>query len=245
MNVIKLAAVLALGSSTLVPVAIQAQQTNQIELKLDPANRTLIVSADDRISVDPDVAILHIGFTTQPNDAKSTYSDGAKASNNIISAIKAAGIPESAIHSEGQRLTAVNAKQHKFQLYQQWTVRTPPERAAEILDLAVNAGATDSGEIEWTVQDVKALEDKVLRMAAERARSQAGSIADGLGVKLGKIIYATNEVSAAIYPRSYAANYDRVAPMSSGGAQVVSAPLSIEPQKVIRTASIYAVFSIE
>lgn len=245
MNVLKLAAVLALASAPFVPAAIQAQQTNQIELKLDPANRTLIVSADDRISVDPDVAILHVGFTTQPNDAKSTYAAGAKASNDIISAIKAAGIPETAIHSEGQRLTAVNAKQHKFQLYQQWTVRTPPERAAEILDIAVNAGATDSGEIEWTVQDVKALEDKVLRTAAERARAQAGTIADGLGVKLGKIIYATNEVTAVSYPRRFAENYDRAMPMSAGSAQVLSAPLSIEPQKVIRTASIYAVFSIE
>jgi uncharacterized protein len=237
--------VLAAALLILTTTTLAAQQATEIQLKLDPSNRTLIVTADDRISVDPDVAILHIGFETQPTDAKSAYADGAKASNNIITAIKAAGIPESAIHSEGQRLTAVNAKQHKFQLYQKWTVRTPPDRAAEILDIAVNAGATDSGQIDWTVEDLKALEDKVLRSAAERARAQASSIADGLNVKLGKIIYATNQISAPVVNYRYASNYDRDAPQSSGNAQFLSAPLSIEPQKVIRAATIYAVFSIE
>jgi uncharacterized protein YggE len=222
---------------------LAAQQTNHIELKLDPANRTLIVTADDRISVDPDVAILHIGFTTQPQDAKSAYAEGAKASNNIIEAIKAAGIPESAIRSEWQRLSAVNTKQHKFQLSQQWTVRTPPARAAEILDLAVNAGATDSGDIDWTVNDVKALEDQVLKSAAQRAKAKAQAIADGLEVKLGKIIYATNQVT--VPEEVFAYDKNDSAPRASGGAQPLSAPLAIEPHKVIRTAEVYAVFSIE
>lgn len=236
-----------LTTATLIFVSastLAAQQTSQIELKLDPANRTITVTADDRISVDPDVAILHIGFTTQPMDAKSCYAEGAKTSNNIIAAIKAAGIPESAIRSEGQNISAVNPKQHKFQLSESWTVRTPPERAAEILDLAVNSGATDSGDIDWTVNDPKALEDQVLKAAAQRAKARAQAIADGLEVKLGKIIYATNQISAPVYESRAYANYD-AAPRASGGAQVVSAPLAIEPHKVVRTAEVYAVFSIE
>jgi uncharacterized protein YggE len=230
----------------LATASLAAQQTNHIELKLDPANRTLIVTADDRISVDPDVAILHIGFTTQPQDAKSAYAEGAKASNNIIEAIKAAGIPESAIRSEWQRLSAVNTKQHKFQLSQQWTVRTPPARAAEILDLAVNAGATDSGDIDWTVNDPQALEDQVLKSAAQRAKTKAQAIAEGLEVKLGKIIYATNQVSSGspgVYANTVFSEQQVASLPMSGRAS--APPIAIEPHKVIRTAEVYAVFSIE
>ena len=81
-----------------------AQQVAQPELKVDSTNRTLTVSGDRERPVDPDLAILHIGFDTQPEDAKSAYADGARASNAIISAIKQAGIPEDSIQSQSQYL---------------------------------------------------------------------------------------------------------------------------------------------
>ena len=48
-----------------------AQQITQPELKVDSTNRTLTVAATGSISVEPELAILHIGFDTQPEDAKS------------------------------------------------------------------------------------------------------------------------------------------------------------------------------
>ena len=139
------------------------------------------MSAEDRVTVDPDVAILHVGFQTQPSDAKAAYAAGAQTSNAIVTALKQAGIPESSIRSERQRLDSVYGKPHKFTLAQQWTVKVKPERAAEILDVAVTAGATDSGQIDWVVENEQALEDKALDGAAARARAQAGSAGQGYG----------------------------------------------------------------
>ena len=51
--------------------AAAAQQTSQVQLKIEPTNRTLTVSAEDQVSVDSDLAILHVGFQTQPTDAKA------------------------------------------------------------------------------------------------------------------------------------------------------------------------------
>src|SRR5580692_9715680 len=130
----------------------RTQQTTQPQLKIDSTNRTLTVSATESVSVEPDLAILHIGFDTQPEDAKSAYADGARASNAIISAIKQAGITDASIQSQSQFLDRDWSKPHKFKLTQQWTVKVPPEHAAEILDIAVTAGATDSGQIDWTVK---------------------------------------------------------------------------------------------
>ncbi len=219
-----------------------AQQTSQVELKIEPTNRTLTVSAEDRVTVDPDVAILHVGFETQPSDAKGAYAAGAQTSNAIVGALKQAGIPETSIRSESQQLNSVYQKPHKFTLAQQWTVKVKPERVAEILDVAVTAGATASGQIDWVVEDEKALQDKALNGAAGRARAQAEVLAKGMGVKLGPLVYVSNQVSAPVYPmmRSFANN------ATTGMMEKLAPPpLAIEPRKVVSTATVYAVFAIE
>lgn len=216
-----------------------AQQVTQPELKIDSTNRTLTVTATGSVSVEPELAILHIGFDTQPEDAKSAYADGARASNAIISAIKQAGIPEDSIQSQSQYLDRDWSKPHKFKLSQQWTVKVPPERAAEILDIAVTAGATDSGQIDWTVKDEKALETQALDQAASSARQNAEALAKGMGVHLGTLIYVSNQASSPT-PRPVMYEMGRL----SGGA-AAPPPLAIEPRKVSREATVYAVFAIE
>ncbi len=89
---------------SLAAISSAAQQTTQPQLKVDSSNRTLTVTAADSVSVEPDLAVLHIGFDTQPEDAKSAYADGARASNAIVAAVKQAGIAETAIRSESQYL---------------------------------------------------------------------------------------------------------------------------------------------
>ena len=218
-----------------------AQQPGQPQFKIDSTNRTLSVSASETVSVEPEVAILHIGFSTQPNDAKAAYAEGARTSNAIIDAVKQAGVPESDIRSERQYLDRDwSTKLRKYRLTQQWTVRVGPERAAEVLDTAINAGATSSGEIEWTVKDEKALEKDALNKAAERSRENAAVLAKGMNVRLGNLIYVTNELSGSIgiHPRVMALN-------SMVSDKAAAPPLAIEPHKVSRTATVYAVFAIE
>jgi uncharacterized protein len=221
--------------------AVSAQQANQLQLKIDSTNRTLTVSAEERVTADPELAILHIGFQTPPSDAKTAYAAGSKTSNEIVVALKAAGVPETSIRSETQTLESVDAKAHKFRLSQSWTVKTQPEKAAELLDAAIGAGATDSGQIDWTVQDVKALEDKALDHAVSRARSDAAVLAKASGVQLGRLLYLTNQVSEA--PAYSAYNYLNASMEMRRSAAVQ--PLAIEPKNVSRTARVYAVFAIE
>ncbi|HEV2135708.1 MAG TPA: SIMPL domain-containing protein [Terracidiphilus sp.] len=221
------------------PYAI-AQQSSQPQLSVSPTNRTLTVTANDTVTVDPDVAIVHIGFETQPASAKDAYASGAQTSNAIIDALKQAGIAESAIHSESQFLNRDYSvpKSHKFVLTEQWTVKTTPKRAAEILDVAVTAGANSSGQIEWTVNDERALENQALDKAAARAKADAAELAKGMGVRLGALIYVSNEVSAPVQPVMMRYSAGVAAPPPPP-------PLAIEPQKVTRSASIYAVYAIE
>jgi len=236
MNAIRFSAVTVALAAAL---SAGAQQASQPQLKIDSTNRTLTVTASDSVSVEPDVAILHIGFETQPASAKEAYANGAQTSNAIIGALRQAGVAENAIHSESQFLQRDYSvpKSHKFILAQQWTVRTTPVRAAELLDVAVTAGANSSGQIEWSVNDERGLEDQALDKAAARAKADAAELAKGMGVRLGALIYVSNEVSRPPMPM-FAAR------ISMAKAEAAP-PLAIEPQKVTRSASIYAVYAIE
>ncbi len=218
-----------------------AQQASQPELKIDSTNRTLTVTANGHVDAEPDLAILHIGFETEPTDAKSAYAEGARTSNAIVDAIKqAGGIPESSIRSESQYLEPdYTPKSHKFRLAQQWTVRTSPDHAAEILDVAISAGANSAGEIDWTVKDEAALEEQALDKASARAKENAAVLAKGMGVRLGSLIYVSNQLSAPAFPRPMV----RALAMAPNAA--TAQPLAIEPHKVGREASVYAVFAIE
>jgi uncharacterized protein YggE len=232
-----LTSVILVGLSS--AVALSAQQATQTELKIDPANRTLTVTGEEQVTVEPEIAILHIGFETQLSDAKSAYADGARTSNAIIDALKQAGIPETSIRSETQHLDRDYTKPHKFKLIQQWTVKVSPERAAEILDVAITAGATSSGDIEWTVKDERALEQQALDHAATRALDNATVLAKGMGVHLGALLYVSNSTSVQRFPMR----------AMNGFAMAKSAdappPLSIEPRKVSQQASVYAIYAIE
>jgi len=230
---------LAAGAILCAGLASRAQQLMQPQLNIGSSNRTLSVTASENVSVEPDLAILHIGFDTQPEDAKAAYADGARTSNAIISALKQAGVAEADIRSESQYLDRDWSKPHKFKLTQQWTVRVSPEKAAEILDVAVTAGATTSGQVDWTVKDEHALETKALDSAATRARENAEALAKGMGVRLGSPLYVTNQL-AAIGPRPLMMNA-----MTADRTAQASQPLAIEPHKVSREATVYAVFAIE
>jgi len=221
----------------IIPAA--AQQPTQPQLKVDSSNRTLTVTATDNVSVEPDQAVLHIGFVTQPQDAKSAYAEGSRASNAIITALKQAGVAESAIRSESQYLDRDwTTKLRKYTLHQDWTVKVAPQHAAEILDAAINAGATSSGQIEWTVKDEKALEAQALDKAAARARADAEELAKGMAVRLGSLVYVSNQMSAPSFPRP-------MPMMAMKAANADAQPLAIEPHQVSREATVYAVFAIE
>ena len=220
--------------------AVMAQGMGQPQLKIDTANRTLTVTATDSVSVEAEVAVLHIGFETAPSDPKLAYAEGSRVSNGIRDALKQAGVADDAIRSESQFLQPdyTQPKQHKFKLQQQWSVRVETARAGVILDVAVGSGANNAGGIDWTVKDEQALEAQALEKAAGRARENAATLARGMGVKLGTLLYVSNQISGGVRPLPMVRAF-------ANSAQPAAAPLAIEPQKVTSTVTVYAVFAIE
>lgn len=226
-------------------IAVSAQT-----IQVSKENRTISVTATDKVTAMADVATVHVGFIAYGPSSDAAYANGSRTSNAIIKALTAAGIPSDAIESENQnlspvqnyqveKLTDAEKAQRKFQVTQSWTVRTNANDAGKVLDLAVKAGANQSGQIDWSFKDENAPEAEAAAKALQRARTQANQMAQSLNAKLGVLLYASNEVQASpVRPmmRAMAA-----APMAMEKVE----PLAINPRQIEKSATVTAVFAIE
>jgi uncharacterized protein YggE len=230
-------------ASLAVPALAQTIQVNK-------ENRTIAITATDKVTAIADVATVHVGFIAYGPDSDAAYATGSRISNAIVKALKDSGIPADAIQSENQavapvqpyqveRLTAAERAQRQFQVTQSWTVKTAADSAAKTLDLAVKAGANQSSQIDWGFKDENAPEAEAAAKALKRARAQAEQMAAGLNTKLGALLYASNEVQPS-GPRPLVRAM-AAAPMAMEKVQ----PLAINPREIEKIATVYAVFAIE
>jgi len=227
-----------------------AAYPQQIQINKD--NRTLAITASATASAMADTATVHVGFLVYGPDAKVAYAKASKTSNAIAGALSNAGVAKDALQSESQNLTETpqfeleklppaEQAERKYQARQSWTVKTRADDAAKVLNIAVNAGANQSGQIDWSVADENALEAKAAGKALARAHAVAAQMAQGLGIQLGELIYASNQAAEGPRPMMMR-SMGSVAGME---ASVEPAPLAIHPHKIERSATVYAVFSIQ
>ncbi len=233
----------------LAAILIVSAQAQTPSIQVDKNNRTIAITASDTASAPADIASISVGFGTWAPDADSAYRQGSKISNAIVAALKKADVPDEAIQSRGQNLsrtvflpdnptTPEERARRQFTLSQSWSVRTSARDAAAVLHAAIEAGANESGNIDWDVADRSALQAKAAAKALARAHAIAAQMAAGLGVQLGPLLYASNQM-----PQPPIRPLLAIGRMSK--AATASAPLAIFPQRVEESATVYAVFSIQ
>lgn len=233
------------GAAACLCLSAASAQTIQV----DKNNRTIAVTASDTATAEADLAGINIGFETYAPDAATAYRQGSQLSNAIMDALKNAGVPDKSIESRAQNLsktdfpyspapTAQERAQKAYTLSQSWTVRTAAADAAKILHTAVEAGANNSGAIDWDVTDRKSLEAKAAAKALVDAHAVAAQMAAGLGVTLGPLVFASNQTPERPVLPFAAMGAAKAAPLPAK-------PLAIRPQQVEESATVYAAFSIE
>lgn len=223
------------------------------QIDVNKNNRTIAITTTETATADADTATVHIGFQVFAADEKAAYALGSRTSNAIVDALKKSGVPSDAIQSANQNIARVQPfelqnlpdaqkPERQFQVTQSWTVKTSAKSASSVLDTAVQAGANQSGQIDWSVADEDALEAKAAGLALKRAREIAEQMASGLGAKVGPLVYASNQMPERPMPLFKSS---QLMAMDSAAAAAPAPPLSINPQKVTRSATVYAAFSIE
>ncbi|WP_263367635.1 SIMPL domain-containing protein [Edaphobacter bradus] len=239
MNIFRAATLALCAAGLAIPAHAQAIQVSK-------DNRTIAITATDKVTAIADVATVHVGFLAYGPNSDAAYANGSKISNAIVQALKDSGIPAETIQSERQavtpvqpylveKLTPAERAQRQFEVAQSWTVKTAADNAAKTLDAAVKAGANQSGQIDWSFKDEYAPEAAAAAKALRRARAQAEQMATSLNVKLGALLYASNEQPG---PRPL------VRAMAAQAMKDVE-PLAINPREIETTATVHAVFAIE
>lgn len=242
-------ALLAVGAAL-----VGSAHTQSIQINRD--NKTIAISTTDEATATADIAAVTIGFEVYGVDSESTYGDSGKISHAILEALHKAGVEDKSIESSGQGLqrnTDFDDKdkpeqraKKQFVFRQSWEVTVPPQAAADVIRVSIAVGANKSGAIDWRLSDRKSLQAKAAEAALVKARQVAANMADGLHVKLGALIYASNETPNA---RIYFARPQQGLVLNSDSASVASyitiPTLEIRPQTIREEATLYAVFAIE
>ncbi len=230
-----------------------AQETPS--LVVSKANRTVAITATERVTHMAEIAVVHVGFVQYGPTKDAAYAAGATTSNGIMSALLGAGAKKDAIQSESQEISETQffnnsalplpeEEKHTraFNLRQSWTVRVAADDAAKVLDVAVKAGANQSGQTDWQVADPNAAQAEAAAKAIQRAQTQAKAMANGLGVRLGDLLYASNQVEGSPLLRTPALMAKVNGPMA---AAVSMPPLAINAREIETAATVYAVFALE
>jgi uncharacterized protein YggE len=224
-------------------------------IQINRDNKTIAISTSDEATVTADIAAITVGFEIFGSDSQSTYANAGNLSQTILASLHKLGIEDKNIESQSQGLqknTEFDEKEppeqrarEQFVFRQSWEISTDPKAAAEVIRASISAGANKTGAIDWRISDRKLLQAKAAEAALVKARQVAEKMAAGLNVKLGALIYASNETpNTRIFftpQRGLVVNADSASVASS----IVSRALEIRPQTIREEATVYAVFAIE
>ena len=224
-----------------VPVLLLALTSTGVATAAEPdAQRTLSVSGVGEVSRSPDLAV--ISFAVETTGDTATLAGEANASRSAAVA---------------KSLEAILGKNDRMQTtrYSLQPIYEPRERGAaasgepkirgyiarnqvrveahaiavvgKMIDAAIAAGANRVNGLQFTLEDRKDAEAEALRKAGSRAREEAETIADALGVKIVEVLHATTVDGPSFQPRHYqgmamAAESRTTTPIEAGDVKVTA-----------------------
>jgi len=203
------------------------------------------VEGDSEISVEPDQAEVWAGVSVVKLTAEDAQNEANAVINDIIEGLRAEGIADEDIKTE--RLSLYEERQWEngkstvvgWRATQTLKIKTTDlTKVGKIVDVAVDNGANQINNINFELSEEKEQEYKkqALAEATNNAKEKAETIADSLGVKLGKIKSVSE---AEYYFRPYAYAMEKTV-----GTEAVAEAAAIMPGKVDVTAHISLVYNI-
>lgn len=231
------AVVCLLGSST---VAGQ-------DVKVSRENKIISVTATATVSAESDVALVQVGYHNYGPTKDAAFMENVRFASQILQALKNAGVPDAVIQTKNISLERASdvpeelRKQQQYEATQRWVIRVRPQDAQGVVDLAVEAGANDVGEVVWTLADLPALEARAHVAAVARARALAQQMSTEQGIQIGTLLYLSN-VEAA---RPESIGLTEKAQFIERFWMRRNVNLKLFPQKVERSATVYATFAIQ
>ncbi|MBN1620648.1 SIMPL domain-containing protein [candidate division WOR-3 bacterium] len=216
--------------------------------------RTITVTGNAQIDVEPDKVIITFGVETQGENLRTAKSENDAIVKNLLSALKGAGINERDIQTNYINIEPrydYYDTQAFYGFFARKTVVATLEDVSKldaVLSLALEAGVNYIHGIDFQTSRLLELRNKARRDAIRAAREKAEMIASELGCQVGNPIYVYENQSSywtwggAAWGMSWASNSQNYAYY---GNDVTGGESPISPGQVSVYASVSVSFELK
>jgi len=179
----------------------------------DPTPTRLVVTAQGRADVRPDIATISVGVRTEGATAAAALAQNNTLLAAVLDRLRASGIAERDLQTSGLALgplfeynnTTGTRKPAGYEANNGLTVRVRDlAKLGTILDLVVADGANTFNGLTFGLAEPTPAEDAALASAVREARRKADLIATAAGLSVGRIVDITEAGYSPPTPRMLA-----------------------------------------
>ena len=170
-------------------------RSTQTDTTTVDADRSILrVSAEARVEVAPDRARISFAVETEGETAREAGEANARLMDQVVRAVEETGVPGLRTETSGYALTPryQPSRADQPRVIIGYTARNTlqvvmddVDAVGRLLDVGLEAGANRVQGLHFEIRDPEPHRHEALREAVNRARSEAETIADALGVRLG------------------------------------------------------------
>lgn len=172
-----------------------AAQTGETESTNENTGPTVTVGASASVEAAPDLAVVRVAVEATAESAEEARATVADDAERMRAALREAGVPDGNVSTEAFNVYPqydYSDETREFVGYRAvhaYRVEVAPDRAGEVVDLAVGNGATSVSGISFELSDEvrQELREEALTAAVEKARADAETVATASGGSLGDV----------------------------------------------------------
>jgi uncharacterized protein len=174
----------------------------------------IVVTGQGSVRAAPNYALIEGGVTVRAKTAQEAAAANAKLMTAVAAALRDAGIAQADMQTSRYSIQPVYAPPQQnaepkltgFSASNQISAKVSDiGRVGEIVDRLIGAGATDIGGVQFLHADISKTLDSARQAAMADARRKAQVYAEAAGIRLGSVVWITEEPGyAPPYPMAMA-----------------------------------------
>jgi uncharacterized protein len=161
----------------------------------------IVVTGEGSVRAAPDYAVITGGVTVRAKTAQEAAAANAKLMVGVMTALRDAGIAQEDLQTSRYSIQPVYAPQQNaeskltgFSASNQIRAKVREiAKVGDILDRFTAAGGTDIGGVQFLHSDISKVLDEARQAAVADARRKAQLYAEAAGIRLGSVIWITEE----------------------------------------------------
>lgn len=203
-----------------------------------PAPDVVVAQGEGTVKMAAERALVTITAESRARVPKEAQSLNAKTMTSVRAALTATGVTDGQVRTTGVQLDPEFDWKDGKQTLRGYVARNSIEltiedlsRVGELIDVAVQAGATSAGDVRFDLKDRRAVEQKALSLAVADARGRLEAMAGAAGRTIDRVMRIDDQGGRfappprPMYMRAGAAEAAAVAPptpVTSGEIEVTA-----------------------